>query len=201
MYPARCSRSAQVRHRMLRYIGSLHLPSFHTPCRKPSGHYKFLGTASAVEVPEVLSLSGLVDMLRQPGPLRDGTPRVYRPDLRSLPDPVRFDERLWAEADRLLDLDGTERTLGQLLTEAAMIHPELPKLVALRAHCCVAPGIGEAQRRGRPPVLVAAPTGDLLPGGGDHAGGAVADAHDRPVIGPRCPSGPRSVGIVEVVRD
>lgn len=135
---------------------------------------KFFGAASGLEAPDVLSLSGLVDMLLQPGPLRDGTAGpVYRPNLSSRPDPLRFDESLWAEADRLLDLTGTERTLGQLLTEAATIHPELPKLVALRAHRAVAPSLGEARRHARPRVLVAAPTGDLLPV--DHPGGVHGD--------------------------
>jgi hypothetical protein len=135
---------------------------------------KFFSAAAGIEAPEVLSLPGLVDMLLRPGPSRDGTAgAVYRPDLVSPPDPLWFDEGLWAEADRLLDLDGTGRTLGQLLTEAAMIHPELPKLVALRAHRAVAPGIGEARQRGRLWVLVAAPTGDLLPP--DHPGGVHGD--------------------------
>lgn len=135
---------------------------------------KFFGAASGLEAPDVLSLAGLVDMLLRPRPQRDGTAGpVHRPDLSPRPDPVRFDESLWAEADRLLDLAGTERTLGQLLTEAAMIHPELPRLVALRAHRAVAPNLGEARRHARSRVLVAAPTGGLLPA--DHPGGVHGD--------------------------
>jgi hypothetical protein len=156
-------------------FGQLLSPLLTLPVPKALGPLeKFFGAASGLEAPDVLSLSGLVDMLLQPGPLRDGTAGpVYRPNLSSRPDPLRFDESLWAEADRLLDLTGTERTLGQLLTEAATIHPELPKLVALRAHRAVAPSLGEARRHARPRVLVAAPTGDLLPV--DHPGGVHGD--------------------------
>lgn len=156
-------------------FGQLLFPLLTLPVPKALGPLeKFFGAASGIEAPEVLSLSGLVDMLLQPGPMRDGTAGpVYRPDLSSEPDPLRFDESLCEKADRLLDLDGTERSLGRLLNEAAVIHPELPKLVALLAHRAVAPGIGEARRRGRPRVLVATPTGDLLPV--DHPGGVYGD--------------------------
>lgn len=156
-------------------FGQLLSPLLRLPVPQAVGPLeKFFGAAAGIEAPEVLSLSGLVDMLLRPGPSRDGTAgAVYQPDLSSPPDPLWFDEGLWAEADRLLDLDGTGRTLGHLLTEAAMIHPELPKLVALRAHRAVAPGIGEARQRGRLRVLVAAPTGDLLPP--DHPGGVHGD--------------------------
>ena len=134
---------------------------------------KFFGAASGIEAPEYCLCRGWWTCCC--GRVHRGTARqaVYRPDLSSPPDPLWFDEGLWAEADRLLDLDGTGPTLGQLLTEAAMIHPELPMLVALRAHRAVAPGIGEARQRGRPRVLVAAPTGDILPV--DHPGGVYGD--------------------------
>jgi len=156
-------------------FGQLLSPLLALPVPKAIGPLeKFFSAASGLEAPDVLSLPGLVDLLQQPGPLRDGTAGpVYQPDLSPLPDPLRFDESLWAEADRLLDLVGTERTLGQLLTEAASIHPELPRLVALRAHRAVAPDLGEARRHARPQVLVAAPTGSLL--SAEHPGGVHGD--------------------------
>jgi len=156
-------------------FGQLLSPLLALPVSKALGPLeKFFGAASGLEAPDVLSLPGLVNMLLQPGPLREGRAGpVYRPDLSPRPDPVRFDESLWAEADRLLDLAGNERTLSQLLTEAAMIHPELPRLVALRAHRAVAPNLGEARRHTRSQVLVAAPTGGFLPV--DHPGGVHGD--------------------------
>ena len=156
-------------------FGQLLAPLLALPVPKALGPLeKFFGSASGLDAPDVLSLSGLVDMLLQPGPLRDGTAGpVCRPDLSSRSDPLRFDESLWSDADRILDLAGAERTLDQLLAEAAMIHPELPRLVALLAHRAIAPDLGEALRHARPRVLVAAPTGDLLPV--DHPSGVHGD--------------------------
>jgi hypothetical protein len=156
-------------------FGQLLSPLLGVPVPKALGPLEtFFGAASGLEAPDVLSLSGLVDMLLRPGPLRDGTAGpVCRPDLSPQDDALRFDEELWAEADRLLDLGGTERTLGELLTEAALIHPDLPVLVALRAHRALSPDLGGTLRRARLQVLVAAPTDDQLPF--DHPSGVHGD--------------------------
>lgn len=123
----------------------------------------FFAADVGVRLPSVLNVAGLVDMLLTPSAVRDHTAgEVTEPLLSPLPDPDRYSEQQWRDAEALLELDEVPRRLSGLLAAARRVDADLPGLVALLVAHAFSPEVSTVLRHGETSLLIAVDDGTEL---------------------------------------